>query len=729
MHATIAGYSPISRSTFLGGNPTTPFYQCIAVSKTNDPVSGGWYFYAIQIDTNAAGGPPSDMLNDYPKFGLWNDGCLYMGANGFQYPLGNYGGAIFASFNTANLYAGTGLTSSIGYLTYTSGNAYPFSMIPADLLGSSPGSLPPSGTPEYFVAESQTAFAFNVRKFTPGTNCGAGGTLGAATVVNQTSYVYNTTTTDFVPQKGTSTVLLDSLEDRLMQRVQYRRIGSAESIWVVHTTGDGGTTPAQSQWAQINVTGGTINTTPVQQQIFAPDTTKSRWMAAIAVDHQGNAAMGYSRSSSSDYPSIYVAGRLATDPLNDLPQSEVALVAGGGSQIGGAAPYRWGDYSSMTIDPSDDCTFWYTNEYYDTTTHGSSGNWQTRIGSFKFPGCVSFGSAAKLAFTAEPNASYASNAPITVAVSVEDASGNVVTTNTSNVSLTLSGGTVGASLTGTTTVAAVSGVATFSNLKVNKVGTAYKLNAIDGLLTGAASTPFNITVGAPASITYTTQPAAGSNITAGHTFIVIANVKDSGGNPVPGDNVTLAIGNNPGGSTLSGGGTAATDANGNVTFGSVSLNKVGTGYKLSASDGVAPAATSNSFNIVAGTATQLVFTTQPPQPLPAGVLQRTAMGTIAVTEEDQFGNIVSDSSSVVNFTVTACGGPVSLGSATMSSSVATLTNSTQLFYSLTTSPPLLADTPLNVDASTGPLSGTSAPFDVIANPAFIFSDGFEGCRM
>ncbi|MEO8801978.1 MAG: Ig-like domain-containing protein [Rudaea sp.] len=375
---------------FSGSNPQKPFYQCIAVSKTGDPVSGGWYFYAVQMDTGASGGPPANTLNDYPKFGLWNDGCLYMGANGFTSAGGAYGGAIFASFNTANLYAGSALTSSIGYLPYNSANSYPFSMFPADLLGSSAGSLPPAGTPEYFVAQSQNSYAFNVRKFTPGANCGAGGTLGAAKAVNQTSFSLNSSTSDIVPQKGTA-IALDSLEDRLMQRVQYRKIGSAESIWVVHSVGNGSSiVPTQSQWAQIDVTGGTVATTPVQQQIFAPDTTKSRWMAGIAVDGQGNAAMGYSRSSSTDYPSIYVAGRLVTDPLNDLPQSEIALVSGGGSQTnncGGAACSRWGDYSSMTIDPTDDCTFWFTDEYYDTTANGSAGNWQTRIGSFKFPLC------------------------------------------------------------------------------------------------------------------------------------------------------------------------------------------------------------------------------------------------------------------------------------------------------------------------------------------------------
>ncbi len=146
------------------------------------------------------------------------------------------------------------------------------------------------------------------------------------------------------------------------------------------------------QWAQIDVTGGTDRTTPVQQQIYAPDTTLYRFMGSLAVDRQGNMALGYSTSNGTapNFPSIAYSGRLATDPLNTLPQTEVVLIAGGGSQTnicGGGPCDRWGDYSSMSVDPADDCTFWYTNEYYSSQANGNSGNWQTRIGSFRFPSC------------------------------------------------------------------------------------------------------------------------------------------------------------------------------------------------------------------------------------------------------------------------------------------------------------------------------------------------------
>jgi hypothetical protein len=120
----------------------------------------------------------------------------------------------------------------------------------------------------------------------------------------------------------------------------------------------------------------------VQQSTYQPDTTW-RWMGSIAQDQAGNLAVGYSASSSSVNPSLRYAGRLATDPPSQLSQGETTLFAGLGSQS--ATGNRWGDYSDLTVDPSDDCTFWYTNEYYPSGV--SQFNWRTRIGSFTFPTC------------------------------------------------------------------------------------------------------------------------------------------------------------------------------------------------------------------------------------------------------------------------------------------------------------------------------------------------------
>jgi hypothetical protein len=370
------------------GNPISPFYQCIAASKTSDPVAGGYWLYAIRMDPGGAGLPPVGDLNDYDKFGLWHD-CLYLGANEFTFPAGSYDGVSFASFSRSDLYSGAPLTFALGWLPPAS-NA--FTLVPSNNQGKGANAVQP-GTPNYFVSESGSAFAFEVRKFTAGTNCGGGGTLSAPTNVTQTSYSFASLGNE-VPQPfpATASNLLDNIDDRVMQKVQYRKVGAVESLWVTHNV-DTASGPTGLQWAQINVTGGTIVTTPIQQQIYAPDTTLWRWMGSLAVDNQGNMALGYSTSNATapNFPSIAYSGRLATDPLNTLPQTEVQLIAGAGSQVnncGGAPCHRWGDYTAMSLDPADSCTFWYTNEYYSSQANGTIGNWQNRIGSFKFPSCT-----------------------------------------------------------------------------------------------------------------------------------------------------------------------------------------------------------------------------------------------------------------------------------------------------------------------------------------------------
>jgi len=360
---TVVIYDPLADRWILthfafavdsSGNGVSPFYECIAVSKTNDPVAGGWWLYPLQMDPGSPG-PPVGTLNDYPKFGIWPD-CLYMSANGFDQSSFNFVGTAYASFSRSDLESGAKLTWSLGFINNATD---PFTMIPSNLRGMSPSAMPPPGTPNYFVSESQTASAFEVRTFTAGPNCGAGGTLSMPTNVSQTGY--SAFPGVVVPQPNTPD-LLDAIDDRLMQKVQYRKVGSAESLWVVHSVQNTGG-PVQPQWAQIDVTGGTIATTPVQQQIYAPDATLHRWMGSIAADNQGNVALGYSTSNgtSPNFPSIAYSGRLATDPLNTLPQTETQLIAGAGSQtvlLNSQPVNRWGDYTAMSVDPADDCTFW-----------------------------------------------------------------------------------------------------------------------------------------------------------------------------------------------------------------------------------------------------------------------------------------------------------------------------------------------------------------------------------
>lgn len=370
------------------GSVVSPFYQCIAASKTSDPVSGGWWFYALRMDPGGTNNPPEGTLQDYPKFGIWPD-CLYMSANEFTEPGDAFAGVLVAAISRSDLEAGRPLNWTMRFLQYNASdpNLTIFTLIPSNLLGSAPSSLPSSGSPNYFVSESATAFGFEVRTYSTTNNCSSGTFNTTPVTVVTPSYDFNLG--NDVPQPGTANKL-DTLGDRLMQKVQFRRTGNDESLWVVHSVKPDASSTVRLEWAEIDVTGGTASDTAVQLQTYIPDTTLYRWMGSIAADKDGNMAIAYSTSSGTTYPSIAYSGRLSTDDPSTLPQSETVLIAGSGSQdntCGGLPCHRWGDYSAMSIDPADDCTFWYTNQYYSSGASGSTGNWQTRIGSFRFPTC------------------------------------------------------------------------------------------------------------------------------------------------------------------------------------------------------------------------------------------------------------------------------------------------------------------------------------------------------
>lgn len=245
-----------------------------------------------------------------------------------------------------------------------------FGLLPSHLRGT----LPPSGSPGFFLSAGINTpdTRLNLWKFHVDWGNPASSTFTGPTVLTVGSYSYPSFS---VPQLGTSQ-RLDTIGLRLMMQLQYRNIGGTESLWANHTTASGGVTGVR--WYEIRNPNGAP--TIYQQSTFQPD-SNYRWLGSLAVDRDGNMAIGYSLSSSSTYPAIVYAGRLASDPLSTLSQGETRLIAGTGAQT----DYdRWGDYSAMSIDPTDNCTFWHTNEYYETTGL----NWQTRIGSFKFPSCL-----------------------------------------------------------------------------------------------------------------------------------------------------------------------------------------------------------------------------------------------------------------------------------------------------------------------------------------------------
>ncbi len=330
---------------------TGPVYQCIAISQTGDPIAGGWYFYALVVDDD---GSP---WHDYPKFGVWPD-AYYMSANMFD----PWSGAWVWALDRAAMLNGL----PMNWVRFETGLYYA-SLLPSNLRGA----LPPAGSPNYFASidtpNTLHLWEFHVDWANPGNS-----TFTGPTDITVADFQMMPWTS--IPQADTSQ-LLDSLGDRLMFALQYRNLGDHEALWVNHTVLSGGV--AGVRWYEVRDPGGTPFI--YQQGTYQPDGLY-RWMGSVAADQDGNLAVGYSVSSADMHPAIRYAGRLNGETLNTLPQGETSLIEGTGSQT---SSNRWGDYSMMTVDPVDDCTFWYTQEYYET----NGGTWQTRIGSFKFPSC------------------------------------------------------------------------------------------------------------------------------------------------------------------------------------------------------------------------------------------------------------------------------------------------------------------------------------------------------
>ena len=349
-------------SQFAGPSNTTD--ECIAISTTSD-ATGTYNRYAFHLGTN---------FFDYPKFGVWPDG-YYMSMHVLNASGTTFLGPQAFAFDRAKMLAGLAATFVTPGIT---GGSTESSFLPSDLDGTI---LPSPGTGNPFVSFPDSGL-YKVRLLhadfvTPGNTTFA--LVGSPAAAGFT--LLCPTTDNCVPEleSGTSGKLAP-VGDRLMFRLAYRKFSDGhEAVVGNYSVSAGGV--AGLRWFELRA----VTTAPVvfQQSTYQPDTTW-RWMGSAAMDQSGDLAIGFSASSTTIHPQIRYAGRLVTDPLNTLAQGEAILFSGTGSQTG--SNNRWGDYSALTIDPVDDCTFWYTQEYYSTT--GPS-NWRTRIGNFKFPSCVS----------------------------------------------------------------------------------------------------------------------------------------------------------------------------------------------------------------------------------------------------------------------------------------------------------------------------------------------------
>lgn len=345
--------------TQLSYSQGPPYYECIAISATED-ATGSYYRYALQW---------SSTLPDYPKLGVWPD-AYYMTFNLFSLGIFFAGSQVCALERARML-----LNQDATVQCFTNSLSYP-SLLPADFEGTSP---PPPGSPNYVMnlgSNSLNLWRFHV-DFSNPNNTTLTGPINIAVLKFNQACGGGTC----VPQYGTSQQL-DSLGDRLMSRLAYRNFSDHESLVVAHSVQVGGSRRSKGysgiRWYEIRDPGGTPQV--YQQATYAPDSS-FRWMPSIAMDKVGNLAVGYSVSSSNMYPAIRYTGRQASEPLSTL-ESEATITPGGGAQLPNLS--RWGDYSSMSLDPVDGCTFWYTTEYLRSN---GTFNWSTEIAKFSFSTC------------------------------------------------------------------------------------------------------------------------------------------------------------------------------------------------------------------------------------------------------------------------------------------------------------------------------------------------------
>jgi hypothetical protein len=348
-----------------------PYYQCVAVSRTSDP-TGAWCSYQFLSHTT--------KFTDYAKFGVWPSQNAYMMTSPQYYRAASFSGiGVWALERNQLLNCGS---ARMVYQDMASIQPDLPRMLPADVDGTR---LPPSGAaaPLMTMNWNGSGLQPNTLQLWNATVNWTNASINVSHVSDIQTAAYDSNLCNYarscLAQPGT-TAKVDALADRLMYRLAYRNFGTRQVMTVNHTV-DVGNDQAGLRWYELAKTTG--NWSVAQQGTYAPDSV-NRFMGSAAMDWKGDMAIGYSVTDGTAVnPGIRYAGRLATDPAGELSQGEVTLMSGTGVQTQSSS--HWGDYSMMSVDPSDDCTFWYSQEYYSQT---GAMNWRTRIGAFKFPNCA-----------------------------------------------------------------------------------------------------------------------------------------------------------------------------------------------------------------------------------------------------------------------------------------------------------------------------------------------------
>jgi hypothetical protein len=494
-------------------NGSAPDYECVAVSVTDD-ATGSYYRYAF----------PFNNFPDYPKFGVWPD-AYYFTFNNFTISGSSFVGANACAADRNNMLAGN--TATIQCFQQSSSIS---SLLPSDLDGATP---PASGTPNFFMtldpdgSANLDMYAFHVDFVNP-----ANSTFTGPTLIPVAAFSPLCGGGDCVPQPTAGSDKLEALSDRLMYRLSYRNFGDHTTLLVSHSVVAGSSGGAR--WYEIHDP--ETSPTVYQSGTFAPDSSY-RWMPSVAMDQNQDIAVGYSKSSASagDYPSLVYAGRVPSDPLGTL-ESEVVLKEGEGSQSGDAYD-RWGDYTSMTVDPTDDCTFWFTEEYLKATGQNGGFNWSTAIGSFTFAGCGSGGT---------PNFNLNAN-PSSVAVTQGNSGTSTITVDPSNgfsgsVTLSASGlpsgvtagfnpnpttSTSTLTLTASATAATGTSIVTITGMSGTLTRTTTLTLTVNPVVSGISVSPTSLTFGT-VIVAATSKAKAVTLTNNGSATLDITNITTSG---------------------------------------------------------------------------------------------------------------------------------------------------------------------------------------------------------
>lgn len=618
-------------NAFKNGSSSHPASECIAVSQTAD-ATGAYHVYQFTYNN----------FNDYPKIGVWSDKWL-VNYNMFQLTAtpGNATSLVgdeMCALDRASMLAGNAANQAC-----TAPNANEFTLLPADLDGST---APPANEHGFFIGLgtapcltcATTTSGASLHMFTVNSVTFSTGsiTLNGPISISVPSFTFacgslpNANTAPLsvcIPQNDGGAQLVDSIGERLMYRLAYRNMGTFDTVLATHTVDVSATVNGQTgiRWYEIRNLSGTPSL--FQSGTYAPD-SNYRWVPSAAMDKSGDIAIGYSVGSSSLDPSIYFSTRAAGDTPGTLGNETVIVTATAAQAVG---INRWGDYTAMTVDPVDDCTMWYIDQFIPGT--GTGFMWATEIANFQMAGC----GVSQLVITSAPGSAQA-GVPFSITVKAEGPAGQTVANYRGTVHFTSSdsAATLPADYTFT---AADAGVHTFAIALVSLGSqTITAADANNSIVVAAGQVAIPVGPGPASQLTV----SAASPQTAGTGFTFTVTAKDQFGNVAPSYRGTVTFTSSDDGATLPTAYPFVAGDNGMHVF-SATLKTAGN-QTVRATDTVSSSITgTGTVTVNAASASQFAFL------VPATAKTGTAF-SFRLTAGDPFGNVATSYGGTVTFT-------------------------------------------------------------------------------